>query len=278
MASTVVPATLETVSSSVQFTVNTGETPVSLVKNPGEGAEDRSGTFEWRDIVVHDARQIADQIDLDGEGFLLANHETEMEDFLDDAEVRRVYYPEMERLVIEATGCAKVIVFDHTVRIGDETKQAAHKVRAPVRIVHNDFTLDSAPQRVRDLLPADEAEARLAKRYGSINVWRPLSGPVENDPLVICGWSSLTQGDMIRTERHYQDRVGAVYNVAYNADQRWYYFPRMETNEVVVLKCFDSLTDGTARWTAHGSFDNPNAPTDAPPRESIEIRTLYFFD
>ncbi len=184
----------------------------------------------------------------------------------------------MERLVIEATGCAKVIVFDHTVRIGDEAKQAAHKVRAPVRIVHNDFTLDSAPQRVRDLLPADEAEARLAKRYGSINVWRPLSGPVENDPLVICGWRSLAQGDMIRTERHYKDRVGAVYNVAYNADQRWYYFPRMETEEVVVLKCFDSETDGTARWTAHGSFENPNAPADAPPRESIEIRTLYFYD
>ena len=278
MASTIVPATLETVSSSVQFTVDTGETPVSLVKNPGEGAEDRSGTFEWRDIVVHDARPIADQIDLDGEGFVLVDHETAVEDFLDDAEVRRVYYPEMERLVIEATGCARVIVFDHTVRIGDAAKQAAHKVRAPVRIVHNDFTLDSAPQRVRDLLPADEAEARLAKRYGSINVWRPLSGPVENDPLVICGWRSLAQGDMIRTERHYKDRVGAVYNVAYNADQRWYYFPRMKTDEVVVLKCFDSETDGTARWTAHGSFDNPNAPADAPPRESIEIRTLYFFD
>ncbi len=278
MASTIEPATLETVSSSVQFTVNTGETPVSLVKNPGEGAEDRSGTFEWRDIVIHDARPIADQIDLDGEGFVLVDHETAVEDFLDDAEVRRVYYPEMVRLVIAATGCARVIVFDHTVRIGDEAKQAAHKVRAPVRIVHNDFTLDSAPQRVRDLLPADEAEARLAKRYGSINVWRPLSGPVENDPLVICGWRSLAQGDLIRTERHYKDRVGAVYNVAYNADQRWYYFPRMETDEVVVLKCFDSETDGTARWTAHGSFENPNAPADAPPRESIEIRTLYFFD
>jgi hypothetical protein len=278
MARTNEAAAIETVLSSVQFTVNTGETPVSLVKNPGEGAEDRKGTFEWRDIVVHDARPMADQIDLDGEGFEFVNYETAVENFLDDDEVRRVYYPEMERLVIEATGCAKVIVFDHTVRVGDEAKQAAHKVRAPVRVVHNDFTLDSAPQRVRDLLPAAEAEARLAKRYGSINIWRPISGPVENDPLVVCGWRSLAQDDMIRTERHYNDRVGAVFNVAYNADQRWSYFPRMETGEVVLLKCFDSLTDGTARWTAHGSFDNPNAPASAPPRESIEIRTLYFFD
>ena len=278
MASTIDPTLLGAVSTSVQFTVKTGETPVSLVKNPGEGTEDRTGTFEWRDIVVHDARPIADQINLDGEGFKLVDHETAVENFLDDAEVRRVYYPEIERLVIEATGCTKVIVFDHTVRVGDEAKQAAYKVRAPVKVVHNDFTLDSAPQRVRDLLPADEAEARLGKRYGSINVWRPLSGPVENDPLVICGWGTLTQADMIRTERHYKDRVGAVYNIAYNSDQRWSYFPRMESDEVVLLKCFDSLTDGSARWTAHGSFDNPNAPVNAPPRESIEIRTLYFFD
>ena len=101
---------------------------------------------------------------------------------------------------------------------------------------------------------------------------------MENDPLVICGWGTLTQADMIRTERHYKDRVGAVYNIAYNSDQRWSYFPRMESDEVVLLKCFASLTDGSARWTAHGSFDNPNAPVNAPPRESIEIRTLYFFD
>ena len=120
MASPIENAKNETVSSSVQFTVNTGETPKSLVKNPGEGAEDRTGTFEWRDIVVHDARPIADQIDLDGEGFVLMNRETAVQDFLDDEEVRRVYYPEMERLVMEKTGCAKVVVFDHTVRVGDE--------------------------------------------------------------------------------------------------------------------------------------------------------------
>ncbi len=278
MASAIEHAAPETVSATVQFTVNTGETPVSLVKNPGKGADDRTGTFEWRDIVVHDARPAADGFDLDGEGFVLTNHETAVTDFLDDDEVRRVYYPEMERLVMAATGCAKVVVFDHTVRIGDADKQAAHKVRAPVKLVHNDFTVDSAPRRVRDLLPAQEAEDRLGRRFGSINVWRPLRAPVENDPLVICGWRSLAEADLIRTERHYKDRVGAVYNVVYNADQRWVYFPRMRTDEVVLLKCFDSLTDGTARWTAHGSFDNPNAPADAPARESIEIRTLYFFD
>ncbi len=278
MASPADLSTLETVTASVQFTLDTGVAPVSLVRTPGEGVDDNTGSFESRDIVIHDARPVADGFDLDGEGFTLMKHDTAVRDFFDDDEVRRVYYPEMERLIIEATGCAKVVVFDHTIRLGDEADRARHKVRGPVKNVHNDFTVRSAPQRVRDLLPADEVERLLAGRFGSINVWRPLKGPVENAPLVICGWRSLADKDLIAAERHYKDRVGGVYNIAYNADQRWYYYPRMEAHEVVLLKCFDSLTDGTARWTAHGSFDNPNAPAAAPPRESIEIRTLYFYD
>jgi hypothetical protein len=147
-----------------------------------------------------------------------------------------------------------------------------------VRVVHNDFTERSAPQRVRDLLPPDEAEMRLKKRFGSINVWRPLHGPVETSPLVICGWGDIEDSDLVAAERRYQGRIGGIYNVVHNPKQRWLYFPKMEREEVVVLKCFDSLTDGTARWTAHGSFEDPNSPKGARPRESIEIRTLYFFD
>ncbi|MBM3485956.1 MAG: hypothetical protein FJX67_04900 [Alphaproteobacteria bacterium] len=131
---------------------------------------------------------------------------------------------------------------------------------------------------MRDLLPADEADRRLARRYGSINVWRPIRGPVENKPLAICAYDAIETGDLVAAERRYGDRIGGIYYLAYNPAQRWTYFPRMTRAEVIVLKCFDSLTDGTARWTAHGSFEDPAAPSGAHPRESIEIRTLYFFD
>lgn len=271
-------ARLESVKTRAQFTVNTGEAPVALVSKPGAGMDQRTGTFEDRDIVVHDGRPIADQLDLDRQGFELMRYETAVKDFFDDEEVRRVYYPEMEKLVKQATGASKVVVFDHTIRVGDEGKQAKYKVRLPVRNMHNDFTVRSAPQRVRDLLPADEAEARLEKRYGSINIWRPITGPVETSPLAICEYGSIEDGDLIAAERHYQGRIGGVYNLSYNPDQHWYYFPRMERDEVVLLKCYDSLTDGTARWTCHGSFEDPDTPKDAAPRESIEIRTLLFFD
>ena len=278
MASVLERAMRPAMTAALQFTAKTGPAPVALVKEPGTGPDQRVGTFEEHQVAIHDGRVVADRLDLDRQGFVLMHYETAVKDFYDDAEVRRVYYPEMEALVRQATGAAKVIVFDHTIRVDDSGAQAERKVRAPVRNVHNDFTVRSAPQRVRDLLPADEAERRLNKRYGSINVWRPIRGPVLTAPLAICEYGSIADGDLIAAERRYQDRVGGVYHLAYNPGQRWYYFPKMERDEVVLLKCFDSLTDGTARWTAHGAFTDPNTPSGAPPRESIEIRTLLFYD
>lgn len=278
MASALDDAALESVTAPVQFTVNDGSTPVALVKQPGVAQDDRSGIYEYHDIVIRDGRPVADRFDLDRQGFALVNEPTAVEDFYDDDEVARVYYPEMDRLVKQATGASKVVVFDHTIRFDDPEIRAERKLRAPVRMVHNDLTIASAAQRVRDLLPPDEAEARLAKRYGSINLWRPIRGPVETAPLVICGWNDIDDRDLIASERHYGDRIGGTYNLAFNPDQRWYYFPRMARDEVILLKVFDSLTDGTARWTVHGSFQPPDTPAGAAPRESIEIRTLMFWD
>ncbi len=278
MASALDIATLESVTVPVQFSIDTGETPKSMVGELGQGPDQRTGTFETHEIAIHDGRPLAGRLDLDREGFLIMDCDTAVKDFYDDGEVLSVYYPEMDRLVKQATGASKVVVFDHTIRVDDSDVQAERQVRAPVRNMHNDFTIPSAAQRVRDLLPADEAAERLNKRYGSINIWRPIRGPVETAPLAICEYQSIDDGNLIPAERHYKDRIGGVLHLSYNPAQRWYYFPRMQRHEVVLLKCFDSLTDGTARWTAHGSFEDPASPEGAAPRESIEIRTLYFFD
>lgn len=270
---------LETVSATVQFTVKTGEMPVALVHEPGDGLDERSGRFEEREVLIHDARPLAGRTHLDREGFSLLRRDTAVVDFYDDDEVRRVYYPEMDALLKEQTGAAKVVIFDHTQRIDDGAQQDARALRPPAKVVHNDFTIDSAERRVRDLLPPDEAEARLGKRYASINVWRPIRGPVQTAPLLICAWDDIADDDLIVAERHYPDgRVGSIYQMAYNPSQRWLWFPRMQRDEIVLLKCYDSLTDGTARWTAHGAFWPRQTPADAPPRESIEIRSLIFFD
>ncbi len=269
----------QTVTAPLQFTVNDGRPLIAKVYQPGESHDKRSGTFEWHDVEIHDGRLSAAQLDLDRQGYQLIRHASAVKNWYDAEEARRVGYPETEALLKAITGCSKVVVFDHTPRIDDEAMQAARGVRPPARIVHNDFIPESAAQRVRDVLPAGEAEARLNKRYGSINVWRPIKGPVVTAPLVICGYGDIGDGDLIVSERHYPDgRIGRIYNVAFNPAQRWVYFPHMMPDEAVLLKCYDSLTDGTARWTAHGSFDPADKPANAAPRESVELRTMVFWD
>ena len=278
MASVLQPESLPSVKVTVQFTRDDGTTPVSVVREMGEGPDERKGNYEDHEITVYDGRPIAETLDIDRQGFLLMDYATAVKDFYDEDEVRRVYYPEMEEIVKQVTGCSDVLVFDHTIRVDDPELQASRKVRNPVRNMHNDFTINAAAQRVRDLLRPDVAEARLKKRFGSINIWRPIVGPVETAPLAICGWDTLEDANLIPAERRYKERLGGVLHLSYNPNQRWYYFPKMKREEVVVLKCYDSLDDGTAKWTCHGSFQPPGTPADAKPRESIEIRSLYFFD
>ena len=59
--------------------------------------------------------------------------------------------------------------------------------------------------------------------------------------------------------------------------RRWYYFPEMQPDEALLIKTYDSATDGRARFTLHTSFDDPTAAADAEPRESLETRCFAFF-
>ncbi len=150
-------------------------------------------------------------------------------------------------------------------------------MREPVLAVHNDYTEWSGPQRVRELLP-DEADELLKHRFSIVQVWRAINKPIESNPLAICEAKTLATGDLIASERRFPDRVGETYQIAYNPDHQWYYFPRMNRDEALVFKVFDSKTDGRARFTAHTSFEDPNTPDNAAPRESIEMRTIAFFE
>ncbi len=250
--------------------------PVTYNPPPGTGLVRREGNYGSFPTRIANARPIAGDLSLDREGFLLARHDTEVKDFYDEAEVRQTYYPEIERLVARATGAAKVIVFDHTVRTAERAVERGY--RAPVQMVHNDYTERSGPQRVRDLLPAEEAEQRLRRRFVEINVWRPIRGPVEAWPLALADASSVAPADLVTCDLIYADRTGEIYYGVHSAKHRWYYFPRMQRNEAVLIKCYDSKTDGRARFSLHTAFDDPTTPANAPPRESIEIRTLAFFE
>jgi hypothetical protein len=161
------------------------------------------------------------------------------------------------------------------VRASTKSDPAQSLAKEPVRFAHNDYTERSGPQRVRDLFAADEAAALLRHRVAVINVWKPLR-PVESAPLAVCDARTIAPEDLVATDLRYADRTGEVYSLRFNPAHRWFYFPAMRAEEALLLKCFDS--DRTcARFTAHSAFDDPGAPPDAAPRQSIEVRTLAFF-
>jgi hypothetical protein len=198
-------------------------------------------------------------------------------DFFDEAELKATYYCEVEELVKRETGASKVLVFDHTVRAGDRAVERGY--RQPVMSVHNDYTEKSGPQRVRDLLPTAEAEQRLKKRFAEYNVWRNIAAePIESTPLGFVDAESIAPRDLAVCNLVYSDRVGEIYQGVYNADHQWHYFPAMTRDEAILIKCYDSEKDGRARFSLHSAFNDPTSPTNARPRQSIEVRTLAFFD
>ena len=272
-----VKETVPVIEALLNYSVDTGEKPASYGGiSSAESDKKRTGKYREHKMPIYDGRAVVDQLSLEREGFILVRHETKVKDFYDGTEVRSIYYPEIEKLVKETSGAKRVLVFDHTLRSADSATREAKQISGPVRNAHNDYTEWSGPQRVRDLLP-DEAEELLKGRFAVVQVWRPICSPVQREPLAIADARSIGTKELFPSSRVYPDRVGEVYHCAFNPEHRWYYFPNMQRNEAVVFKTFDSSRDGRARWTAHTAFDDPNSPEDAPPRESIEMRTLAFF-
>ena len=270
----------ETVNEAIEATVNyvldNGEKIFTQTAALGATDVRSGGTFDPHRVTIRNARLSKEPFVLDRDGFRFVRHDTKVADFFDEHQIRRVYYPEMEALVKAESGASRVVVFDHTLRTADDEQREARKIREVVQRAHNDYTEWSGPQRVRDLLP-DEADELLRRRFAIIQVWRPIRHPVETFPLAICDARSVAFEDFIISERRYPNRIGQTYAVKYNPKHHWYYFPRMQREEALVFKVYDSLKDGRARWTAHTAFEDPTSPPNARPRESIEIRTLAFF-
>ncbi len=268
---------LKHVETTLNYLVYTGEKPVNYAYTPPPGIPQQSGRYDQHTMPIYNGRDILGQLSLDEQGFILHQHETKVVNFYDAQEVKAVYYPEIIELVKEVTGAVKVVVFDHNVRCAPMAERGENDARKPGKIVHNDYTLKSGPQRVRDLLEAGEAEERLQHRFAQINVWRPIQGPVQESPLALCNAQSMVQQDFVATELRFPHRTGETYRITFNPNHCWFYFPKMQRNEVVFIKGYDSMEDGRARFTGHSAFDDPTSSADAPARESIEVRTLLFF-
>jgi len=266
----------EYVEASLNYAAPTEEKLFNYMYPPPPGMPQTNRRSDPRTVLIRNGRTCRAELSLDKQGFTLVRFPSAVHNFCADAEVRGVYYPEVERLLKNATGGVKILIFDYTWR-SEAAEKRNPSIKDPVRAVHVDYTVTSGPQRVRELLPPTEAEERLRRRFAEVNVWRPINGPVLTAPLAVCDALSIEQPDLAETEQRYPNRHGEIYVLRFNPAHRWFYFPRMQSDEALLIKGYDSMQDGRARFTAHTSFTDPASPAGAPPRASIELRALVFF-
>lgn len=255
-----------------------GAVPFNYVEAPPEGQPQRNyGVFSV-EAPIRDIRGHESEYNLDRDAFAVVLNvpESAEKDFIDEESVKKNYYPEVEKLILDnVPGSNRVFIFDHTIRRSDPNAP-----RGPVSRVHIDQTVKSATQRVHVHLP-DEAEKLLQGRYRIINIWRPLNGPVQASPLAFASSASFRNEDLVPVEHRYPDRTGETAGIIYNKDQQWHYLSGMQNNERLFLECFDSeaLKPGSGVQggrVPHTAFQDTRTPEGAVGRESIEVRALVF--
>ncbi|KAJ9611552.1 hypothetical protein H2200_004736 [Cladophialophora chaetospira] len=232
---------------------------------------------DTRNVVIHDVAGDEDKYTLDSHGFQYVKHESKEKDFVDDKQIKTEYYLEVEQLLKDSLGASRVFIFDHTIRRAtSDVRDVAGQLRGPARRVHIDQSYNASVKRVHYHLPK-EAEELLKKRFQIINVWRPIK-TILRDPLTLADAHSVPESDLVAAKLIYPDREGETYAVKANPKHQWYFKYGQRPDEPLFIKCYDSVDDGrTARRIPHTAFVDPLYEND-PPRESIEVRTLVFYD
>ncbi|KAF7536040.1 hypothetical protein G7054_g4901 [Neopestalotiopsis clavispora] len=218
-----------------------------------------------------------DNFSLDKNGFQIYRHVSQEKDFLNDKKIKEEYYQETEQLLKDVTGASRIFIFDHTIRRPDPNATSPAQLRGPVNRVHIDQTYEAALSRVPHHLP-DEADELLKGRVQIINVWRPIK-TVLRDPLAVAEANSVSEDDLVPVPLIYPGRRnGATFTVKHSDSHKWYFKYGLTPQEVILIKCFDSKTDGRARRVPHTAFVDSGAGDDVPARESIEVRALVFHE
>jgi len=289
----------------------------ALWRDPARAAEAKALRKDERDNkrrvlffpqVMRDARRMEEYYPglspnspecMDRLGVALAHCESKCENFYDAAEVERMFYPEMEKLLLAFfPGATDALVYNHDVfdkdYEGDRTEDQDNKnpgVNANyANLVHNDLNDNSGRVRCRELLTRNlrnfgreqhytpaQADTKMSRRFMSINLAKPME-TVRQYPFVLCAWPSFADQPYITNYRIYDDRVGETTRFTHRPEHDWYWIPEQTPTEVSMLKCYDSVTDGSvSRWSFHTACIDPTAPDDAPCRKNVVVRSYVFF-
>lgn len=266
----------------VEFLSKRTERPIYYASSAGRDASHEiDQPMNIISVEVADARERndadeRDEFGLHRSGFELLEFPTRVDNFLDPEQVASVYEAEIESFLKSVTGCYRVHIFDHTVRASDPDLREQKQVREPATLVHNDYTSKSGFVCLQENL-GEDAAALVKSRFQIVNVWRPLTDPVEDYPLALVDARSLKADNLVDTERRAPNHIGEIQLALHDPEQRWFYYPAMRPDEVLLFKTFDSIAGGTHPCSIHTAIHLQDAPADAKPRESVETRAFVFY-
>jgi hypothetical protein len=241
-----------------------------------EYSEDYS--FETAEIINARTLPEGKTFGLDKEAFMLTTFNPTEVDFLNVDAVKDSYYSDVAAVVKKETGATDVFVFDHTVRRGIKDSN-----RHPAYHIHNDYTFETGESRALSVLGEDVLRRFAGKRMIQINVWRSIDGMVEKDPLALMDASTLDINDLVRTKISFNDmktaekHQGEIFALKQNPNQKWYFYPKMEAHEALLIKGIDT-DNSSALFAMHTAFPLSDQSENSKPRQSIETRTYAFFD
>jgi len=238
--------------------------------------------FTPHTMPVRDAREVADALSLEREGFVLAEHRSAVAGSRDLELLGRDYHAEMQDMLKQFTGARDVLPQRTGLLIRFGERSTAQGSAKPARFAHLDYTTEWAHRFVDLVTGWERVSLEPYRRFAIYQTWRATSTPPQDNTLAICDGRSVGDGDTVEFDvtigpeeipgNTFVSRV-----VRHSDGHKWYYFPRLRRDEVIVFKAFDSDTPDALN-AAHTAFDDPDAPADAEPRASIEARFIAFFD
>ena len=190
----------KTVKGSLYFFDRSDDKPAIQMSEVHSEPNVRIGKFRDIAVTLRDARCLPQKPSLDREGFALGSFETRVSDFYDEDQISDIYYPEIEQFLKSVTSATTVHIFDHTIRVEDQTTRREKAVRLPVATIHNDYTEWSGPKRVRDVMPEADAERYLGHRFTMVNVWRSIGASAERMPLAMADARTIRPDDFVATD------------------------------------------------------------------------------
>ncbi|KIX07670.1 uncharacterized protein Z518_02324 [Rhinocladiella mackenziei CBS 650.93] len=159
---------------------------------------------------------------------------------------------------------------------GAHSKSCRLVLQSHIEKITDDITFEGGPFLIKKIINTIGEPQLLHRkyRYRIVNTWRPLVERLDDNPLAFCDFRTVDKDDLLASDQIYAQLRTELYYLKYNKNQKWYWLSHQTPEEVMVMVMYDTKAGSGARFCPHVSFENPQADSQAPPRESVETRSI----